>query len=58
MQVRSGEVGQRDCGCGRSPSGFCVGWHGLTNEQYKVKLQEWNQENNSGKQLLNEENND
>lgn len=29
------------CGCGRSPTGDCIGWHGLTEEQYKVKLVEW-----------------
>jgi len=29
------------CGCGRSPTGNCVGWHNLTEEQYKVKLVEW-----------------
>ena len=22
------------CGCGRSPTGDCVGWHALTEEQY------------------------
>lgn len=25
------------CGCGRSPSGNCVGWHNLTEEQYLEK---------------------
>jgi hypothetical protein len=29
------------CGCGRSPTGDCIGWHGLTEEVYKEKLQEW-----------------
>ena len=28
------------CGCGRSPTGKCVGWHALTEEQYKQKLAE------------------
>jgi len=22
------------CGCGRSPTGKCVGWHGLTEEAF------------------------
>ena len=22
------------CSCGRSPTGLCVGWHGLTEEKY------------------------
>ena len=26
-----------DCGCGRSPTGKCVGWHDLTEEQYVEK---------------------
>jgi hypothetical protein len=26
------------CGCGRSPSGRCVGWHNLNDEQYKFML--------------------
>ena len=30
------------CGCGRSPTGRCVGWHSLTEEEYRVKLEEYN----------------
>ena len=30
----------KDCGCGRSPTGKCVSWHSLTNEEYSAKLQE------------------
>jgi len=26
------------CGCGRSPTGKCVGWHALTEEQYLENL--------------------
>ena len=26
-----------DCSCGRSPSGKCVGWHGLSEQQYQEK---------------------
>jgi hypothetical protein len=40
------------CGCGRSPTGNCVGWHNLTVEQYQAKLQE--QTLKEQKQLLNE----
>ena len=29
------------CGCGRSPTGKCIGWHALTEEQYKQKLAEY-----------------
>ncbi len=31
----------KDCGCGRSPTGKCVGWHNLTNEDYSAKLKEY-----------------
>jgi hypothetical protein len=31
------------CGCGRSPTGDCVGWHGLSEEQYRVKLAEYSE---------------
>ena len=26
------------CACGRSPTGRCVGWHNLTEEQFKEQL--------------------
>jgi hypothetical protein len=29
------------CGCGRSPTGDCIGWHSLSEEAYKEKLSEW-----------------
>jgi hypothetical protein len=39
MQVRVKEniedIGK--CGCGRSPTGKCIGWHGLTEDQYQQK---------------------
>ena len=25
------------CGCGRSPTGRCIGWHALPEEQYLEK---------------------
>ena len=31
------ESDMADCGCGRSPTGKCVGWHDLTEEQYQEK---------------------
>jgi hypothetical protein len=30
------------CGCGRSPTGDCCGWHALTEDEYKIKLDEYN----------------
>lgn len=29
------------CSCGRSPTGLCVGWHGLTKEAYEKKKKEY-----------------
>jgi len=26
------------CGCGRSPTGNCIGWHALTEEEYREQL--------------------
>ena len=43
LQVRvkenANEVGK--CGCGRSPTGKCIGWHGLSEEAFKEKLEEY-----------------
>lgn len=46
----------KDCGCGRSPTGKCVGWHGLTNEEYSAKLAEYEKKNlmESAPRLLND----
>jgi hypothetical protein len=29
------------CGCGRSPTGKCIGWHKLTESEYQKKKAEW-----------------
>jgi hypothetical protein len=39
VQAKPGTVGQ--CGCGRSPTGRCCGWHALTEEAYKTKKDEY-----------------
>jgi len=38
------------CGCGRSPNGKCIGWHGLNEDQYKEALEKYltNQEDTDG----------
>jgi hypothetical protein len=35
------------CGCGRSPTGKCVGWHGLNEDDYKKRLEEFNRKQQS-----------
>lgn len=32
------------CGCGRSPTGDCIGWHALTEDGYIEKLNLYLQE--------------
>jgi hypothetical protein len=39
MMPRAEVAGQ--CGCGRSPTGKCVGWHALTEDQYRAKKDEY-----------------
>jgi hypothetical protein len=50
MQVRAnanGKIGT--CGCGRSPTGDCCGWHGLNEDAYKQALEQYNQKLNENK---------
>ena len=30
------------CGCGRSPTGDCIGWHSLSEDDFQNKLSEYN----------------
>jgi len=32
------------CGCGRSPTGDCIGWHSLTQEQFQRAQAAWLEE--------------
>jgi len=43
MQVRVKDNGDDfgKCGCGRSPTGKCIGWHGLSEEAFKARLAEY-----------------
>jgi hypothetical protein len=40
MQVRVKENKQEfgSCGCGRSPTGKCIGWHRLSEEEFREQL--------------------
>jgi hypothetical protein len=51
--IRRNEM-SKECGCGRSPTGKCIGWHNLTNEQYVAKKAEYEKQqlNESAPQLL------
>ena len=43
MQVRVKESPEEfgRCGCGRSPTGKCIGWHGLNEEQLAEAQRAW-----------------
>jgi hypothetical protein len=43
MQVRVKEQPEEfgACGCGRSPNGKCIGWHGLSEEEFQQALTEY-----------------
>jgi hypothetical protein len=37
-------MAQGTCGCGRSPTGNCIGWHSLTEEMYQHQKMLWLEE--------------
>jgi hypothetical protein len=43
MQVKVKENAEEigNCGCGRSPTGKCIGWHGLSEEMYQHQKMLW-----------------
>jgi len=43
MQIRVKENAEEfgKCGCGRSPTGKCIGWHALSEADFKEKLAEY-----------------
>ena len=47
------EMKKGTCGCGRSPTGDCCGWHGLSEEQYQERkeLYETGKADLSGKEI-------
>ena len=54
MQVRANPAGIGNCGCGRSPTGKCIGWHGLTEEMYQHRRMLWLEEEMKKDQELEE----
>jgi homogentisate 1,2-dioxygenase len=40
MQVKANNK-MGSCGCGRSPTGQCVGWHGLSEDVYRERLAQY-----------------
>jgi hypothetical protein len=56
MQVRADQIkeGGVACGCGRSPTGKCIGWHGLTEELYQHQKMLWMEDQLRADQELKE----
>lgn len=40
MQIKADKNFAR-CGCGRSPTGMCIGWHGLPESEYQSRLESY-----------------
>jgi hypothetical protein len=47
MQLKVTDI--PSCGCGRSPTGKCIGWHGLSEEKFKEKLEEYKKQEEKSK---------
>ena len=61
MQIRAEQIteGGSACGCGRSPTGKCIGWHALTEDQYWDRLNEHNRQamgDHAGEQFVQDPN--
>ena len=61
MQVKPEQIteGGSPCGCGRSPTGRCIGWHALTEDQYWDRLTEYNRQSmgdHAGEQFVQDPN--
>ena len=43
MQIRVKEDAKEfgTCGCGRSPTGKCIGWHGFNEQQLMEAQRQW-----------------
>ena len=41
IRVQENESDIGNCGCGRSPTGKCIGWHGLSEEMYQHQKMLW-----------------
>lgn len=49
MTPRAKDLEKGTCGCGRSPTGNCIGWHSLTEEEYRARLAQYLVEQSKGK---------
>ncbi len=55
MQIKANEGGKiGTCGCGRSPTGDCCGWHALSEDQYREKLAQYENKNVAVQKEINQ----
>ena len=48
MSPSTEQMKKGTCGCGRSPTGDCIGWHGLSEEEFQAKLAEFQANQETG----------
>ena len=50
--VRLIKIGENymSCSCGRSPTGKCVGWHNLSEDEYQNKKVAWEERQKLGEE--------
>jgi hypothetical protein len=41
MTPRVDQMKTGTCGCGRSPTGNCIGWHSLSEDAFQARLAEY-----------------
>jgi hypothetical protein len=41
MTPRVDQMKTGTCGCGRSPTGNCIGWHSLSEDAFQARLAEF-----------------
>ncbi len=38
-------MSQVPCGCGRSPTGYCMGWHALSDDAFDAAIEKYRADN-------------
>ena len=43
---------KKNCSCGRSPVGRCLGWHDLTESEYQIELKKYQEKTEKEQQAI------
>jgi hypothetical protein len=56
MQIKANQIneGGANCGCGRSPTGKCIGWHSFSEEEFRERLAEYEDQLRKDQESLGE----